>query len=95
MLEKQLLGDAEGFFDTHLIESYDYFAANLNDRHSHLAGFGDRLFARGHVGRRVLIGVGDIVRLEKILRHVAEVTGGGAVNYYVVHEILILSATLM
>lgn len=59
--------------DNHVIPDEDY-------RHSHLTAFINHLLSLLHIGRNVVLSVGNIVLLKKLFAHLAKMAGWGCVN---------------
>lgn len=63
-----------------LVEADDHIVTDEYNRHAHLAALVDHLLALLHVVRYVVFRVCNVVLLEELLTHLAEVTGWGGVN---------------
>lgn len=63
-----------------LVVPYNYFPVDIKYGHGHPTTLRDHFLTLFEVGLYVVVSKGNIVFLEEILRHVAEVTRRGAVN---------------
>src|SRR5690606_3497528 len=77
---RSLAPDTQKLDELVLIEPDNHVVADEDDRNAHLAALINHLLALLHVGCNVMLRVCDVVLLEELLAHLAEVTGGGGVN---------------
>ena len=63
-----------------MVETDDDLTADDDDRHAHLPGHLHHLLAFFHVFGDIVVGKGNAVLFEKILRHVAKMTGRRAID---------------
>lgn len=79
-MDQDLRSNAKELVETLLIEAYDHLVADEDYRDAHLTALVDHLLALLHVGCDIELGVGNIVCLEVLLAHLAEVAGWGGVD---------------
>ena len=82
---------AKGGREPFLVKTDNHLIADKDDRHTHLARFLDRFLALFQVMRNVVFGVSDTSPFKKILGHLTEVAGRGAVNSYLfIHDCFVI-----
>jgi len=82
-VHEKLQLETECVFEALFVKADKQFIANSNNRHAHLTAFLLHLFPLLKICCNVVFGVLNIVFCKKLFRHVAEMAGWGAVNYYV------------
>jgi hypothetical protein len=72
--------DAKRTRDVLLVEADDELVADKDDRHAHLPGPLYHLLALLEVVRDIVLGIRDVMLLEKLFAHLTKVAGRGAVD---------------
>src|SRR3989344_281362 len=75
-----LRGDAKERREPFLIKADNHFVSDKYDRHTHLTGFLYHFLTLFQIARNIVFRIADTLFLEKILRHMTEVTGRRAVD---------------
>jgi hypothetical protein len=77
---KDLCGDAESRREPLLVKTDNQIVADKDDGHAHLTRLLNHFLALLEIMRDIVFGIVDALILQKILCHLAEVTGRRAVN---------------